>query len=73
MKNSTFLSVAILLLVLSTVFISCYMGYYQPYPRPIYGPRYQARPMYFRGGGPHYGGPHYGGGAHYHYQGRGRY
>jgi hypothetical protein len=77
MKFSRLLSPALFLFALSTVLSSCYVGYYQPYPRPVYGPHYQSGPRYNRGGGSqnggHYHGGGYRGGNQNQHPGRGRY
>lgn len=72
MKQKSFFTLTVLLVTLSLAFSSCYMGYYQPFPRYGYGGGYGRvyGPRYNNGGGMHHGGGgHYGGGG---YRGGGR-
>ena len=61
MKKKSFFSLSLLLVTLSIAFSSCYMGYYQPFPR-CGGVRVVGH--HHGGGGGHYGGGHYGGGGY---------
>lgn len=58
MKKKSIFSLSLLLVTLSIAFSSCYMGFYQPYPRYGYsgGPVRVVGPRYHYGGGVYYGG-----------------